>query len=237
MMSKSFTHRLLVVSIVLLMSLIMSSHAVDVFRVSQYNGGHQIWFEAEAFDDRDAQSKGDKTKGFQLGSDTNVKAPKGVSGDGIVVMAGSPQNWMIYTFDISKAGGKGGTWYLRQKMINPTNRSDWLWVLGDDGDKIPTVTPAFDAGDDRVFEGAPVTFVWDMRNGEGQVKELQDGENTMMVWWRESDSTRFLDILVWADDIAYHPTDEDYAKAKEIVIGAAVEPAGKLTTTWADIKQ
>lgn len=234
MMSKSIKYAFLCVSIALLISMGLAAHAVKVFRVSQYNGGHQIWFEVEAFDERDPGSEKDKNKGYQLGSATNVKAPKGISGDGIVVVRGDDTIWLRYDFDISKAGGKKGTWYLWAKMLNPTNRSDWLWVLGDDGKKIPKVKPAFVVADDRVFEASPATLSWASRKTEGDVKELRDGENTMMVWWRETDTTRFLDILVWSDKQEYTPTDDDYKNAAERV--QPVEPIGKLATVWDRMK-
>ncbi len=32
-----------------------SVHAVENFKISSYGGGHQIWFEAEEFDERDPE--------------------------------------------------------------------------------------------------------------------------------------------------------------------------------------
>jgi hypothetical protein len=233
---KSGEYFLLWASIAILTSAAISADAVKEFRVSEYRGGHQIWFEAEAFDDRDEGSAKDKNRGYQLASTTKVNIPKDASGDGIVVVRGDDTIWLLYKFDISKAGGKKGTWYLWAKMLNPTNRSDWLWVLGDDGKEIPKAKPAFEVADDRVFEADPATLSWASRKTEGDVKELQNGENVMMVWWRETDMTRFLDILVWVDDIAYTPNDDDYKNAKKLVAGAAAEAQGKLPLTWGRLK-
>ncbi len=152
---------------------------------------------------------------------------------------GTNDIWLLYNFDISEAGGGGGTWYLWCRMINPTNRSEWLWVLGDDGDEVPNSMPAFDKGGDRVFEatvGPP--WAWACRKSEGDVKDLQDDENTMMIWFREGDPSAFRDVLMWSDTPAYTPTDDDYANAEEIRLRPeSVEPASKLTTTWGSIKE
>ena len=47
-------HRIVIssVSITLFLLMMFSAYAVDVFRISGYGGGHQIWFEAENFDER-----------------------------------------------------------------------------------------------------------------------------------------------------------------------------------------
>ena len=216
---------------------VIPAYGVDVFRVSEYGGGHQIWFEAEAFDARDPDSENDPGIGFKIvGTETDLDLPDDTFGDATVDIAGNDNAWMLYNFDISEAGGMGGTWYLRGRMINPSNISEWLWVLGDDGNEIPDEKPVFDKGDDRIFDanfGPPWT--WAVRD-EGEVKELQDGENTMMVWYRQGDPTSMWDVLVWCDDQAYMPTDEDYMNAEEIVINAAVGPAGKVAATWGAIK-
>lgn len=218
----------------------MSAYAVDVFKVSEYIGGHQIWFEAEAFDERDPDSENDKNKGFKRveADNTNVKLPKDAFGDAIVNVRGTNTIWLKYIFDISEADGKGGTWYLWARMINPNNRSEWLWVLGDDDDKIPDARPVFTKGDDRVWEATVgPSWTWACRKSEGDVKELQDGENTMMVWFREGDATALRDVLMWSDTPTYTPTDDDYRNAKEIKLKLkSVEPEEKLTTIWGKIK-
>jgi hypothetical protein len=211
---------------------------VDVFKVSEYAGGHQIWFEAEAFDARDPESENVKNIGFKrVKAETNIDLPDDTFGDALVDVQGNDRIWLIYNFDISECGGKEGTWYLRARIINPNNRSEWLWVMGDDGKTIPKVKPVFDKGDDRVFDlDLPAPWTWVMRS-EGESKQLQDGENTMMVWHREGNTTSLWDVLVWCDNAAYTPTDEDYRNAEEVRLKPEpVEPAGKLTVTWGAIK-
>ena len=100
--------------------------AVEEFRVSKYGKGEQIWFEAEAFDERSPNEN------YKLGkAEKAVKLHKDAFGD-IVTNAGG-KGWLLYRFDISRAGGKKGKWRFIGRVINPSNHSDWLWVLGDDG--------------------------------------------------------------------------------------------------------
>ena len=114
----------------------LASFAVEEFKVSENEKGEQIWFEAEAFDDRDSEDV------YKLGKGEGAVDPAdGAFGD-IVTNAGG-QGWLLYTFDISRAGGNAGDWRFIGRLINPSNHSDWLWVLGDDGAKIPEVAPAF----------------------------------------------------------------------------------------------
>ena len=48
-----------------------------------------------------------------------------------------------WTFDISAAGGKGGTWYFWGRIINPSNTSDYMLVKGDPGDPVIPDKPPF----------------------------------------------------------------------------------------------
>ena len=218
--------------------LVMPVYSMSEFKISEYGGGHQIWFEAEAFDDRDPDSASNRNVGFKLvDAETNITLPKGAFGDAIVNIQGNDRIWLIYNFDISKCGGKAGTWYLWPRMINPGNKSEWLWVKGDDGDEIPDSMPNFVTEDDRIFEktiGPP--WGWS-RGNEGETKKLQDGENTIMVWFREGDSTALRDVLMWSDTLAYTPKDDGYRNAEAVSLNEeSVEPSGKLATTWGKIK-
>ena len=79
-------------------------------------------------------------------------------------------------------------------------------------------------------------WAWHGRNTimEGLDKELRAGGNVVMVWERESgfDSV-YMDVFVFANDIAYRPSDKDYESATPL---AAVEPGGKLPLTWGKMK-
>ncbi len=143
-MTQWYQRALLIVSLVLLM-VTMPTYAVEIFKVSSYGKGHQIWFEAEAFDERSPN------KNYKLGkAEKALKPTDGAFGD-IVTNAGG-MGWLLYRFDISKAGGKKGLWRFWGRVINPNNHSDWLWVLGDDGKEIPQVEPAFVRPDHIIFE-------------------------------------------------------------------------------------
>jgi hypothetical protein len=216
-----------------------NTYAVDVFKVSDFGGGHQIWFEVEAFDARDENSENVDNMGFKLvDAETNIDLPDGAFGDAVVNVRASDTIWLLYNFDISETGGKGGTWYIWSREINPTNKSEFLWVMGDDGDEIPDVKPAFVVDDDRIFDmdtGPP--WAWAKGNREGEIKQLQDGENTMMIWYRQGDRTALRDVFVWTDNAAYVPKDDDYMNADEIRLKPeAAEPAGKLAATWGALK-
>jgi hypothetical protein len=206
--------------------------AVDIFKVSNYAKGKQIWFEAEAFDERSPNEN------YKLGEkEKAVKPEKDAFGD-IVTNTGG-KGWLLYKFDISRAGGKAGEWRFIGRVVNPKNHSDWLWVLGDDGPKIPDKEPAFVRPDHIIFEeNIPPPFTWkktgDFGKDGGTVNKLKKGENTMMIWTRQSSINVQYDVFCWSSDLEYQPTDDDYKKAKEKTM--AVEPVAKLTTAWSTIK-
>jgi len=211
----------------------LTAHGVQNFKVSQWDGGHQIWFEAEDFDERDPGES------YMVGDAVGVRDPAdGAFGD-IVTNAGG-KGWLLYRFDISKAGGKAGDWRFIGRIINPSNASDWLWVLGDDGDEIPAAEPAFVRPDDIIFENNSPDWTWrtdgDFGADGGTVNKLQDGENVMMIWTRGSNLTDQYDVFMWADDLAYTPTDDDYINADE-KSALDVQAEAKLATTWADMKR
>ena len=199
-------------------------HAVKDFKISGYEGGHQIWFEVEEFDERSPE--GDQYY--------PVVDADGAFGQAIT-RAGGAGGMIRWTFDISTAGGEGGTWYFWARQINPGNTSDYMLVEGDPGDtQIPTGPPfpggdgvPFSNEDDRVFE-IDVGPLWGWAQSwdiEGHAKELQDDENTMYIYHRQGDNTVFWDVFMWTDDPDYVPTDEDYQNAMTILPGAASIPS------------
>jgi len=219
--------------------LLTSVYAVDVYRISELRGGKQVWFEVEAFDARDTASETVPNVGFKLvDAETTIELPEGAFGDAVVNVSGNDSIWLLYNFDTSEVDGQAGTWYIWCREINPSNQSEFLWVMGDDGDEIPTVKPTFEIDDDRVFDadtGPP--WAWDRGNREGERKELREGENTMMIWYRQGNTTALRDVFVWTDNPDYTPADIDYIEAEEIGIEQeSVKPTGKLTTTWGEIK-
>ena len=204
------------------------------FKVSQYGGGHQIWFEAEKYtsrtpdtDDHWAVEKMNKAYG------KTVLGPTGKFG-----------GMLRYEFDIRAIGpkAKGGGWYMWARLVNPGNQSDFMLVEGHPGDKIPKKAPADRGGfnnDQRVFEfnigAAPDTFGWGpASHKEGHTKTLQNGKNITVFLRRQSGTGIKMDVIMWTDDEAYQPTDKDYEKAK--AKGLSVEKADKLSTCWGIIK-
>ena len=94
--------------------------------------------------------------------------------------------------------------------------------------------PAFARPADIIFEENVPAWTW-MRTGDfgqdaGTINELQDGENVMIIWWRQSSLQVQYDVFCWSSDLEYEPTDEDYEKAEAKTL--PVEPDGLLTTTW-----
>ncbi len=214
---------------VALLLITMPAYAVKKYKISNYGGAHQIWFEAEDFDERNPP--------------TNEYYPV-VDADGAfgkaINRAGDAGGRIRWTFDISAAGGEGGTWYFWGRVIIPYNESDYMLVEGDPGDaEIPTGPPfpggrdtqPFIDGDDRIFEqnvGPP--WGWTATNTvllvpEGHVKELQDGQNTMYIYHRQGIEVVFWDVFMWTDDPDYVPTDEDYINATTFLPGAASDPS------------
>jgi hypothetical protein len=174
----------------------MSAYAVKNFKVSGFGGGHQIWFDAEDFDARDSDQSYKLAK-----AEAGMDIPVDTFGDAITDVAGNDAIWLRYDFDISKAGGKGGEWYFWGRIISPNNQSDWLWVLGDDGNEIPTAKPGdIVQEDDRILEETvSPNYGWvKTDHSEGHTKNLRDGQNTMVIFWRQSDNTDLFDVFMWS---------------------------------------
>ena len=223
-MSDRPTGHVLFCSLVGLFLTAVPVHAIETFKTSNYGAGHQIWFEAEEFDERNPE--GDQY--------FPVVEEAGAFGQAIS-RAGGAGGMIRWTFDVSAAGGKGGTWYFWARLIDPGNTSDYMLVEGDPGDpEIPTGPPfpggdgaPFDNADDRVFE-IDVAPSWGWTQGwdiEGHTKELQNGENTMYIFHRQGDGTVFWDVFMWTDDPDYVPTDEDYQNAVVFVRDKASNPS------------
>ena len=199
--------------------------AVSTFKTSNYGAGHQIWFEAEDFDERNP--------------DTEQYYPVIDEADAFgqaITRAGGAGGMIRWTFDISTASGTGGTWYFWARQINSNNQSDYMLVEGDPDDtEIPTNPPfpgnngaaPFVNGDDRIFEGnVGPPWGWGLSgHEEGHTKELQDGENTMYIFHRQGNEIVFWDVFLWTDDPDYVPTDEDYQNASVFFPGKASNPS------------
>jgi len=191
------------------------------YKISNYGDSHQIWFEAEDFDERNP--------------DTDQYYPVVDVADAFgqaINRTGGAGGMIRWTFDIRAADGRGGTWYFWARVLNPENRSDYMLVEGDpDDSEIPTTppfpgddgTPPFVNDDDRIFERTDEAWAW-WGNDDGSDKELQDGENTMYIFHRQGNSTVFWDVFMWTDNPNYVPTDEDYQNATTAPLGRAFNP-------------
>jgi len=202
----------------------LPAYAVKNFKVSNFGGAHQIWFEAEDYDERNPDSE----------QYYPVVDAAGASGKAIsrTNTAGGMIRW---TFDISTAGGKAGTWYFWGRILNPANASDYLLVEGDPGDPTIPTGPPFPGGsgtapfidtDDRIFE-IDVGPSWGWAQGwdpEGHVKDLQDGKNNMYIFHRQGNNTIFWDVFMWTDSESYVPTDADWQNAAAVQPDRALNP-------------
>ena len=104
-----------------------------------------------------------------------------------------------YTFDISKAGGKGGTWYFWGRAIVPQNESDFLVVEGIVGEPVLPASPPYPGTSSAtgftnarrdVDENLGPPWTWGRSgHGDGHTRELQDGKNTMYLLHRQGTST------------------------------------------------
>jgi hypothetical protein len=209
---------------VALLSMTVPAYAVKNYKISNFGNARQIWFEAEDYDERNP----DTEEFFP------VVDAAGAFGKAIT-RAGDAGGMIRWTFDISAAGGKRGTWYFWARLINPGNTSDYMLVEGDPGDPTIPTGPPFPGGsgaapfvdaDDRIFEGdfGP-PWAWGQGwDPEGHVKELQDGENTMYIFHRQGNDTVFWDVFVWTDSPDYVPTDEDYQNATKVLPDRVLNP-------------
>jgi hypothetical protein len=221
---------------VALLLITVPAYAVKTYKTSNLGGGHQIWFEAEDFDERNPESD----QYFPVVDQTGAFGRA-------VSRAGDAGGMIRWTFNISKADGTAGTWYFWGRVINPSNSSDFMIVEGNPGDPTLPAGPPYPgtssapgfANSHRIFEeDTGPSWGW-ARAGheEAHTKQLRDGENTMYIVHRQGNNTVFWDVFVWTDSASYVPTDADYQNA---VIGgpetAATKPDPKdgavLESTW-----
>ena len=184
---------------VALLLLTMPVYAVKNVKISNYGGGHQIWFEAEDYDERNPDE------------DRYYAVVDAAGAFGQAITRGDSGGMMRWTFDISKADGKGGTWHFWVRNLNPDNRSDFMLVEGHPGDpEIPTGPPfpggtgpgpeyapvePFTDDDDQILEETFTDWGW-WGNEGGSDKVLQDGQNTMYIFERQGNNTVFWDVFM-----------------------------------------
>ncbi len=194
-----------------------------VVKISNFGNAHQIWFEAEAYDQRDPDTE----------AYFKVVDQAGAFGQA-VTRTGGAGGMLRYTFDVAQAGGKGGTWYFWGRVIVPQNESDFLVVEGIPGEPVLPAAPPYPGTSSatgftnaqRIFDenlGPP--WAWGRSgHGDGHTRRLQDGKNTMYILHRQGTSANFWDVFMWTDSATYVPTDNDYRNAKEVLSGGASNP-------------
>ncbi|MHC4681504.1 MAG: hypothetical protein ACYTEK_22730, partial [Planctomycetota bacterium] len=201
--------------------LTMPAYAVETFKVSSYGAGVQIWWEVEDFDERDPADEARFALSDEPGAFGRSMNITDTGGDG--------SGFIRYTFDISKAGGSGGTWYFWGRVINPSNQSSFMLVDGHPGDQTPVTSLPVSGlvNGQRMFEenaGSTGNWEWsDNNKGEAHTKTLKDGENTMWILNRQTGA--IWDVFMWTDDPDYVPTDADYENATPPALGKASGPS------------
>ena len=121
----------LLLGVFVALGLTMPAYAVKNVKVSNHGNGRQIWFEAEDFDERNPNTADYSPVVDQAGAFGKALGRTGASG-----------GMMRWTFDISAAGGKGGTWYFWGRVLNPNNRSDFSADRGRPARSADTLGPA-----------------------------------------------------------------------------------------------
>ncbi len=135
-------------------------------KVSKVGGNHQVWWEAEDFDDRDAED------GYQLGTeaaaDARIVITEGFFGTDVTMFPkpsdrNDLKSWYgLYNIELPPSA-PAGTWYFwaRVSFVGPSGdmESHHLWVLNDpgDGNTISKERPVaeVDDADDRLFADVP----------------------------------------------------------------------------------
>ena len=188
---------------------LFSEATSDTFKVSHFGDSAQVWFEAEAFEERSPSGE----EFFP------IVCKEGAFGCA-VSPAGGPGGRISWLVDIEEAGGQAGDWFFWGRIINPFARPDYLLVEEDPADwerlpEGPPFSPPFTDREDRIFRTHAGPFwKWVRRQGEGHVKHLEDGENLMHIFHHEGDSSVLWDVFLWTNDLDYVPSDEDYERAE-----------------------
>ena len=224
---------------VLVLALASYAGASDIFGVTHYGGGTQIWINVGDFDSASPQFVDQGLAGSLSGNSYQFQQDSN---------GGDKQEWYgEYTIDPADVPGVtlSGTWYFWARgymKLGTTGdiwtESDYLFVKGDDAVG-PTwgadALAAADNADDRILNewsnnpDGPGLNVWGWGSNaqwdtglDVKSKEfnLVDGVITFRINERESaDSNVHLDVICWSnvDESAYVPNDNDYLAIPEPV--------------------
>jgi hypothetical protein len=248
---------------------VINRNAFGGRRVSANGGGVQYWYDSEDFDEgfppRDMPANDGRTfDNFFFTQDSDAAFGKYVSRIGTtnpdavdttpenpsddcrtaINNFGAPGGELLYSFDISQAGGEEGNYIFWYRTVNPSNTSDFHG-LDNDPDNAPVfeialgaleddpATPQdegglypggrgasnpFNSNANRIFERTiGPDYQWDNRGGgDGHTKRLADGVNRQIVNHRQGGASIFWDVWCWTDDVEYIPTDADYKAATQL---------------------
>jgi len=232
---------------------IMPANAVKELKVSQLHGGDQYWWEAEDFDDRDATVMLLKDE-----EGSSVPGLPGAFGDQYIVfnsadktVAVEGSHFLEYKLNV----GRGGQYYVWARASwdrtpgGRTHNSMFVQVngqppIGTFNKHVNTLSDAnwpADAPADNPWvwagDSAQPQALQGVAGGgltNGLVMDLNAGQNSFMIYHREggvASNTLCTDVIM-ISTVDFVPTDDDYEGAS-----LAVEPAGKLAATWAQLKR
>ena len=220
---------------VLVLALASYAGASDIFGVTHYGGGTQIWINVGDFDSASPQFVDQGLAGSLSGNSYQFQQDSN---------GGDKQEWYgEYTIDPADVPGVtlSGTWYFWARgymKLGTTGdiwtESDYLFVKGDDAVG-PTwgadALAAADNADDRILNewsnnpDGPGLNVWGWGSNaqwdtglDVKSKEfnLVDGVITFRINERETATSNVhIDVICWSnvDENAYMPTDADYQAA------------------------
>ena len=192
-----------------------------------------IWVAAEYFDEL-VSDKGDGVEAFTF------EGRDAVTGGGIyftskpIVQGATETTYYEYDLGECPKDADGEIWRAWGRFewtggISGCNSFGLMWLKTDG-----TWTTAYNFGNDDPFEQP---WHWKDIDASGTLPALSAGDPIKVrITERESQTdeelTPLLDVFCLTTDPAYRPKDEDVPELKP----KAVEPSGKLSTTWAEIK-
>lgn len=209
----------LTISLLLTALLVTSSPAVKKWRESKIGGGWQIWISAADFD---------RSQGFKRGKEVPIgqplhqqikEVPQPFLG-GDILIATEWNGFAEYDFESSQQREERKAFIFCRVMDLQGGGKSWA-VEG-------------------LVINTPAAWQWETDNKGALNKKLKKGLNTIRIQSREAGAgargagpggEALMDVFMVSTKF-FQPTDKHYKQAQKL----AVEPAGKLTITWAALK-
>ena len=208
----------LIISTLLIVLFATPAPAIKKWRESKLKGGWQIWIQAAGFDRRGGRGGKFQQAGQEV-PELAKKVPEAVLGEDVLIAS---KEGGFTEFDFEAPNGSDAYLYVRSMDLRQDGGQSWRVRLNNDQEGVVT--------------GTEDAWTWKPEGAAGLAKtKLKKGMNTVRIIPREAAEGRetLMDIFVVSTK-AITPTDEDYMKAPDFPL--AVEPAGKLATTWAALK-